>query len=318
MLLKSSQNQVNLPVTSLGGGLFQKTLLALDCAATARLLPKTDRRDLLKRVLKPNLRHSARVASLVQLAGSLGSGFPNWISKRLFHGQPLRGRLELLAQGTGSTVFRTAHGSRSRVVKILRRSLGCSLENQLRIALEFKRKHSILASRLNSDYPIVPPTDFVILQGPLLARPATALVQPLLDCPARDLMQDFSESELSLLVARQPSLRMQISELARNVIKDFEEGRCCLDIVGQGNVLVLTRPDGELSLKVVDLGMFDLTRIPLEAPERFARLVRCIEKLQSWLSLCDQACNQPTQMTPGIRAEVRPAGNRRPTVRGLN
>ena len=175
------------------------------------------------------------------------------------------------------------------MVKILRGSLGCSLEKQLQIAQEFKRKHSTLTSDLNANHPIVPPTDFVILQGPLLGSPATAMVQPCLDGPARDLLLDFTESELSLLVARQPCLRMQIRDFAQTVIKDFEEGHCCLDIVGHGNVLVLTRPDGKQSLNVVDLEIFDLTRIPVEAPERFAQLVERIEKLKNWLALCVQA-----------------------------
>ena len=317
MLLKSNQNQVNLPVTSPGGGLFQKTLLTLDCAGTARLLPKRERLVLLKMILKPTLKHRARVASIVQLAGELGSGFPGWVSKLLFHGQPLRSRLELYAYGTGSTVFRTVCGGRARVVKILRRSLGRNLENQLQLAQECKRKHSILTSQLNSNHPIVPPTDFVILQAPLLDRPATAMVQPCLDGPTRDLLQDFSKSELSLLVARQPRLRMQISDLAQTVIKEFQEGRCCLDIVGPGNVLVLAQPGGEPSLKVVDLGMFDLTRIRIEAPERFARLVKRIEKLQSWLSLCAQASQRidstnTRDTSKRLTRGIGDADNRRP------
>ena len=294
--------EVSRPEVNREGGLFQKLLLTLDCVGTARLLPKRDRLVVLKMILKPHLRQCARVASTVQLAGGLVSGFPGWISKFLFNAQPLRSRLELLAYGTGSTVFRTVCGSRVKVVKILRGSFGCSLEKQLQIAQEFKRKHSILASHLNTNHPIVPPTDFVILQSPLLGSPATAMVQPCLDEPTRDLLMDFTESELSLLVARQPCLRAQIRDFAEAIIKDFEGGHCCLDIVGRGNVLVLTRPDGQQSLKVVDLGMFDLTRIPVEAPQRFAQLVERIEKLKNWLALCVRAGQRIVPMdTPRTR-----------------
>ena len=110
---------------------------------------------------------------------------------------------------------------------------------------------------------------------------------------------------------------MQISDLAQTVIKEFQEGRCCLDIVGRGNVLVLTQPDGASSLKVVDLGMFDLTRIPGEAPERYAQLVKSIEKLRSWLSLCDEA-SQGIDPSDTRDTSQSPQGNPRPFVGQVN
>jgi hypothetical protein len=190
------------------------------------------------------------------------------------------GRPELLGYGAGSTVYRlrAEDGTGDTVLKVLRRSLGRDPAAVVLDAREAQAAYRRMAT-LYAGADIVMPTRYLVLQAPLLGRPAAACLQPCLPRGIRDLF-DFTDDELIDLLRQDPILAAQFCLFVRRTVQSVRGTHSCVDLVGHNNVLILPTPEGR-RMRLIDFGVMRLddllTRRPALAREvrrRLSRLAR--------------------------------------------
>ena len=266
-------------VESLRSKYFYKML---DAFMTASLRPRRSTLDYIRSVLNPRTSNYDRVASTANLIAGICPSLSKRTFKFLLRSQQLPFRqcaIELMNYGSGSTVFLMTVGGEQRVVKVFRRSLGRNRPGLMAIAHEFISKYRLVASWYKD---LVPPTQFLILNGPILGRPAVALVQPYLDGEKKDLFRDFLHDELVSLMQNHPLLNEQIRFFAKQTLYCHEKLNLCLDFLGRENVMVLKSKD-TFTLHIIDNGYFALEAFHREKPEMLDQIEEYILKLKRLL-----------------------------------
>jgi hypothetical protein len=194
-------------------------------------------------------------------------------------------RVELMDFGSGSTVFRMTVGSHLRVLKVYRRSLGRRRETLLTLAAYFKAKHDALACWYAGPLSPVLASSFLVLRGPLLGRPAVAVVQPLV-VPAvpgrRDALRDFTDEDLVALM-ESPGFRARFRFFAERTLALAETHRRAPDMLGKENLMMAGGADGA-RLALIDFGMADLDTLRQQAPADYARLQAVLSRLERLLA----------------------------------
>ncbi len=224
---------------------------SLDAALTAQLRPRQARFSLL-RLSNPRLSNYDRIGMLVSLAG-LDERLGNMLvrPRRLAFRSP---SVELMSFGSGTTVFSLDQGGeRPRVLKVYRRTLGLHLSRLLLLARRYRARSRQFTSWFGE---VVHPTQYLILHGPLLGRPAVACVQDYLPGPLIDPLQ-LGEAELVRLLDSDPGLRRQFDAFARRCLALRQEG-VFPDLLGRGNLVLLAGTQGGGALRMIDCGVFDL------------------------------------------------------------
>jgi hypothetical protein len=187
--------------------------------------------------------------------------------------------VEPLAFGKGSTCV-LLRGRSNRVLKILRNSLGQDLPVLTRMVREMRADYETLRVRYARVPGLLPETTHLVLHSPLRGAAAAARIQPLIEPPMRDLLSDFSDAELADVMRRFPLFGAQVVEFARATGRLWEEEHRFLDLIGHGNVVVVSSPSGP-DLRVIDLGIMDLEAKRRSAPQVFARGMQILERLKS-------------------------------------
>ena len=257
---------------------------SLDAALTAPLNPKTRTRQLLMSVVGRKSSNYNRISSLLNLLDHLAPGLSQRITASLlrFDNFPLEGfDVRLLANGSGSTVFLLDNRVELKVLKVYRRSLGCSAKEVLKVAREFKEKHEKLSAWFNHTYELVVPSTFVVLHGPLMGFTAAAVWQSYVAGRKYDVFLDFSPDEAIYLLCSDPQLKSQWLDFSKQFLTSLEETDTCFDLVGREN-LMLVQNEGKLSLRIVDNGLFHVAAIRAQYPGRYHQLqahVECLRKI---------------------------------------
>jgi hypothetical protein len=188
-----------------------------------------------------------------------------------------------LSAGTGVTVFvmepsGARRGEESQVLKIYRRSLGRRLDVLLDQADDRRSRYNRIA-RWYAACGVVLPTQFLLLHGPVLRRPALAYVQPYVDGAQLDVFSDVSEDELLQLLMAYPTLREQFTGFVDATLRAATEEHACVDIVGRNNLVISTRGE-ERRLVLLDYGIFCFALKQRAAPRALAELERRLTYLR--------------------------------------
>jgi hypothetical protein len=264
------------------GVLATGAFLALDAVYTARNRAERNAFRLLRQVAAPSTSKYDRVGAAARwldvCAPSVMAGIHRAIH-RVDRLPFLCEGVEPFAFGKGSTCV-VLHGRPSRVLKILRRSLGKDPPALSALVGEMRADYETLCRWYAGVPGLLPETSYLVLHSPLCGAAAAACVQTLIEPPMRDLLSDYQDQELADLMARFPGFGARVREFARATRRMWHDERRFLDLIGSGNVVVVWSPSGP-DLRVIDLGIMDLEGKRRSAPRVFAQATRILERLES-------------------------------------
>jgi hypothetical protein len=261
-------------------GVQDLVLRGMDAAVTALLRPQQAAIHQLRTIVGrgPN---AARMAAALHLLDRSVPGTASGLSRALLDPSrlpvPANGA-DLIAFGSGATVFRLECQGFTLALKVYRRTLGMPLAQQREILAEYRRKHRMATRLYNAAGPIVPPAAFLLLHGPLLRRRAGAVLQPFLGGARRDFLGDLSEAEQLEILREDETLRAQFGLFAERTIAAFGEGGECLDLLGRDNLMLVTE-GRKRRLAVADFGFFDLAALACDAPDKLRRMGEVVDRL---------------------------------------
>lgn len=257
----------------------------LDAVMTARLRPQRGLVAHAQAALDPKLSKYEKFGSSVNVMDALIPGTIERASKSLCDLSKLpfvNEQAELMAYGSGSTVFLLSRRNGDKVIKIYRRSLGLHIDSLLRITDEFRQKFNRVRSWYNGRFNLVLPTEYLILHGPLLKSPATACVQPYIRGEKKDFFQDCSDNELLDLLKGNNRLQAQFIFFAEQTLCLYRRHQLFVDFIGKENLMLVKEGDDH-SLLVIDYGIFHLEKLEKEVPVTFSQVQTFIYRLESLL-----------------------------------
>jgi hypothetical protein len=254
---------------------------ALDAAMTASLRPRRRLPEQLRTLMSPRSTGYDRVAAAVNAVDRLIPGCARRATSVICRPLALpfpADRVELLAFGSGATVFLATGAGRARVVKVYRRSLGVP-RRRLPDVLDRYRAQYDETCRLYRDAPgVVWPAEFMIVGGPILERPAVACVQEYLPGPLRDFFTDLTEAEAIAALSASPELRRQFVAFARPTLDLRRAAGRMPDFLGERN-LALAGVEPAARLRLIDYRIMPVS--DHGAPR--VRQERCLERIAALL-----------------------------------
>jgi hypothetical protein len=257
---------------------------SLDAAVTACLRPTMDFTATLREMLNPRTSNYKRVADAVNLVDRVLPGASRALSILLTRSPllPFAGiRPELMSYGSGATVFFLRHSGGDKVLKVYRQSLGRDLQGVMEVVKLYQGKYETVQGWYSGRVRLVPPAQFLIIHGPILNRPAAAILQPYIHGEKRDMFEDFTDEELLRLLRADASLAEQFIFFVRETWRIYVARGLCLDFVGRDN-LMLVNEAGRWSLLIVDNGIFEPDALRQKAPETVTEIERRMRRLL-WL-----------------------------------
>ncbi|MGH7150483.1 MAG: hypothetical protein ACREIU_07290, partial [Planctomycetota bacterium] len=251
----------------------------LDAVLTATLRPPAKLAEHLLAVGNPRSSHYDRVGHLVRLGATLLPGPVAWASGLLHRPErlPFRARgVRPVAFGSGATVFLLEGEESLQVLKIYRRTLGLQVRDLVRAAAWYRSKYDRVVGWYGE---IVLPARFLVVQGPLLGRPAVACVQKYLPGWGRDLLDGRAEEEILAEAGTDEGLREEIERFVLRTLEIAGRERALVDVLGAGNLAVVEER-GRLRLRLCDYGVFDLDgALPNRVRERVGVALLRLERL---------------------------------------
>jgi len=254
-----------------------------DAALTAHLRPWENAQSLFRAVVRWRSSNYNRIASLINLVDRLRPGFAERAARRLirFKHFPLHGyQISLMAYGSGATVFLLEKGQERKALKVFRRSLGQPVKRVLEVAREFQEKHTTLTTWFNQADPVVIPSSFLVLHGPLLGERAAAVLQPYVAGRKHDLLLDFTVEEIVQAGQEDALLARQVIDFSTNLFKAMERTGRCFDLVGRENLMLVETNGGKLRLTIADNGMFDVEHVRRSSPALYEQLQSRLQQLK--------------------------------------
>ncbi len=255
----------------------------LDAVVTASLRPRRGFAASLRSMLTPRSSNYDRMGSLINLLDAMVPGTARrateLVCRRMdppFDAE----RIELLAYGSGTTVFLAEGSSGSRVLKIYRKSLGASARRLPGLVEEFRQRYDVIRSWYDGLPGLVWPGEFIVLRGPILGRPAVACVQDYIDDETTDFFRGFSNGELAAVLGGSRVLRRQFLLFAERTLDIYRSQRCCPDFLGENN-LSIVGSGGDRRLCLIDYGMFDLAATDGRTPETLDRIEGGLERIRT-------------------------------------
>lgn len=278
---------------------------ALDASTTADVYHPQREAPSLSSALRRRSSTYERVRGLVSAMDRLVPGTIQRIRRTLMHSTrlPLEGVVEVLAFGSGSTVYRLRGAGPERavgtsVLKVYRRSLGRRLPAVLELAEEFRAKYCTISAWYDG-CSVVLPTHFAVVHAPILGRPAVACMQPYIAEEKLDVFAS-TDAELIALLGAHAWLRKQFCAFAECTLRVVEQEGRCVDLLGPGN-LVLIDDDGVYRLCLLDFGIFDLAKQQRDAPRVAVRITELMQRIRS---LLDAAGRMETRETNPMLREI--------------
>lgn len=235
---------------------------ALDAVLTAELRPRQGVGRLLGTLVSPSSSHFDRTAALRNLLSAAAPGLVARAHRRLLLPGvlPFRGvELELMAYGSGATVFLVHATGRRYVLKVNRRSLGRSRASLAELGRTVRGKYESARRWFGEGAAgdVLVPTSHLILAGPLRGFSAVATVQPFIEGAKSDFFRDHSDDEILDLLGGDARLRQSFLAFGSRFLEVYRSQGRCVDLLGREN-LMLVRNDGRYRLRLVDYGVFDL------------------------------------------------------------
>lgn len=188
--------------------------------------------------------------------------------------------IQLIAFGTGAAVFRIFWRNEDKVLRIYRKSVGKLRNGLLEIAGHYKKNYESMLLWYG-DFPgLVPPMEFLVLEGFPLIGPVAASLQPYIHGEKKDLFEDYSDNELMQLFTNHDCVREQFIFFARQTIRQWNERKACFDFLGQQN-LMLVKQAGDYKLCLPDYGFFRFDILAKKSPETMLRLEQRMNRIFS-------------------------------------
>lgn len=268
------------PGASVRRSLRSRAFRSLDAMVTAALVsPESSSGGAMQRFLHEASNYE-RVGTVVRWGCKILPGLQPWLRQQLerHHHLPLARNLHLLSYGTGSTVY-AVDNPPAWVLKIYRRSLGCSYDELLAIARAFRDKRERVQACYAGMESLFPQTLHLVLDGVLLGRPAAAALQAFVVGTKRDLFADVSAEELEGWMRADSTFRSLVQRFATTTLATYEGEGWVLDLVGTGNVIVSAQA-GVHRLHVVDYGTFARRTIAKRAATLMPQLQRRLRRLE--------------------------------------
>lgn len=256
---------------------------SLDAVITAPLNPKARKRDLALSVVKRRSSNYNRVASFLNLLDGFVPGIARKTGRSLLNLErfPFAGySVDLLAYGSGATVYLLQKGADRKVLKVFRRSLGKTPGGALQVAREYQSKYQNIAAWFNGRFQIAVPCLYLLLNGPLLGVSCVGLVQPYVEGKKFDLFEDFTEDEAVQLGKEDIHFREQLLDFSQKLFAVAGSTGMCFDIVGRENLMLVDTGHG-IRIKIVDNGIFDLAAVRERSPNLYSRIQDHLERLRA-------------------------------------
>jgi hypothetical protein len=251
---------------------------SLDAVLTASLRPRRRFFACLKSILSRQSSNYNRIATVANLMDLVVPGSARHAAHLLYRPRRLpftASRFELLAYGSGSTVFRFTTDDGQKILKIYRKSLGKKGTSLWQLAGMFKRKYETLHSWYGGPLEIMEPAAFLILHGPVLGHPAVVCLQSYVEGEKKDFLADFSDDDLIQLLRENEDLRRQFIFFARKTLEIHSTWGLSMDLLGEGNLLLVRHGD-LLRLRLIDYGIHNTERLKIRKvhAQREARILR--------------------------------------------
>jgi hypothetical protein len=222
-----------------------------------------------------------RIPAALGLLDRASPGTARAVSRRLYGLAPLAlaaSGIEFLDYGSGGTVFLLRTPAGARVLKVYRRSLGRPLAEQREVARYYAERYRTVAGWYAGAGPVVTPSAFAVLPGPILGRTVAAVIQPYVAGRKLDFFEDATEDEMLSRLRADAALARSFRAFADRTLALFAQGERCLDLVGRENLMILEE-GAHARLAIVDFGVFELPALRSRAPERWAALAERIDRL---------------------------------------
>lgn len=232
---------------------------SLDAAMTASLRPRRSLGAEIGTLLGLRSANYDRMASFVNTLDRIVPGTAKGVTRLIC--RPIvppfpADTVELLAFGSGATVFRARSAAGDKVIKFYRRSFGADSRRLPEIVDLFRRKYE-LVSGWYADVPgVVWPAEFGVLAGPIFGRPAAICIQSFIEGQMKDFFTAFTADELVALMEEWEPLREEFLGFARATIEIHAAQGRCVDFLGDNNLTIVfggERP----RLHLIDYGSFD-------------------------------------------------------------
>lgn len=284
--------------------LFDSLLTALSRPRPAR------RRDYLRILFSRSTRHFDRPAAGLSLLDAIAPGIARLWGRLVMRGARLPFRsaaMELLAHGSGTTVYSFGPPGERYVCKTQRDSLGGALPELIAFASDRLRKYRSVLDHYAPVAEVFPPTHFAIVHGPLLGLPVVVSVQGFVPGQTRDLLHDMDDLELERLLGRRSRLRHQVARFFECTIEAWEAGTEIVDL-GRDNLLLVGRPGSE-RLVYLDAEMLGVAY--LKARRRgshYASVIERMKKILARLPAGERTSRRPPPELARVGAAGREAG----------
>lgn len=254
----------------------------LDAAMTASLRPRRRLGDQVRCVLSPRSTGYERVAAVVNAVDSVIPGAARRATAIICRDLNLpfsAERVEMLAFGSGATVFLARCNGAAKVVKVYRRTIGARRDHMPGLLQRYRDQYEEVRGIYSGAPGVVWPADFMVIGGPILDRPAVACVQEYIDGGLRDFFGDFSQEQALATIEGSDELRRQFQAFAGPTLRLYQEHARCPDFLGHHNLAVAG--EGRQSrLRLIDYRLFE---VPAGGRSRALRerLDRCIQRIES-------------------------------------
>jgi hypothetical protein len=181
--------------------------------------------------------------------------------------------IRVLGFGSGETAFlvdEVRGNRRSMVLKVHRRTLGRPANELVEHARMRRTKFEVLCSRFDFS-PVILPTSFFVMHGPLLGYAASASLQPYVE-QYTDLFEWRAEALVRLL-SEQPCLLAEFTHFVGRSMRFAEQEGWCVDMLGQNNLVLAGSGEG-VRLTLLDVtGIVNFEHKRLSAPASLAVLM---------------------------------------------
>jgi hypothetical protein len=248
--------------------------MTLDAAITAPVRSERRLIEHVQSILSGKSRKFDKVPSIINVVDNIIPGFSLCLSNLLYRSNYLpfnSAPIELINYGAAYTVFLLEMEDENKVLKINRKSLGKRLGGLLKIAKGSRGRRETVSSWYNGEFELLPRAEYVILNGPILGSPATAMLQSYIYGEKKDFFKDFSDDDLIRLMEENDDLRNQFVFFAERTISIYFEYGLCIDFLGKNNIMLVNNKDG-LRLIIADHGFVDLAASKRLRPEIFSQL----------------------------------------------
>lgn len=254
----------------------------IDALITAPLEESDTAYQHAKLLVSPASSQYKKIGASINFIASFLPGVNKAVSKYLLQSSKLPlppGSFVLFNYGFGATVFRYQNASDDYAVKISRRSLGKNPAVQLEFCRQCIANFNCLCRWYNKRHSLAVSSHYLIVQSTVFNVPCVACIQALVQGVQEDLLRDYDDDQIVELAMQDPRLGEQLRDFIQATVTAVESEGLCLDFLGDKNVMLLNYGNRR-TLVLLDHGVFDLSVLEKEQPEKLLRIKKDIERMK--------------------------------------